>query len=126
MKRNFNKENVDAGREYVEAYVIFIHYVETLYDTARKGVHGHFFRTSKSRRARPLVFQEAKMAAHPYQERLKRCCQLMKEVDLSVLLLTKPSNMFYLTGDGAVVRLCHDHSGWEGGHGCSSNRCRRC
>jgi hypothetical protein len=41
MKRNFNKENVDAGREYVEAYVIFIHYVETLYDTARKGVHGH-------------------------------------------------------------------------------------
>src|SRR5512139_1423393 len=34
------------------------------------------------------------MAAHPYQERLKRCCQLMKEVDLSVLLLTKPSNMF--------------------------------
>src|SRR4030042_1434483 len=43
------------------------------------------------------------MAAHPYQERLKRCCQLMKEVDLSVLLLTKPSNMFYLTGDG---RLC--------------------
>jgi hypothetical protein len=30
-----------AGREYVEAYVIFIHYVETLYDTAKKGAHGH-------------------------------------------------------------------------------------
>jgi len=27
----------------------------------------------------------------------------MKEADLSVLLVTKPSNMFYLTGDG---RLC--------------------
>ena len=40
-KKNFKKDNVDAGREYVEAYVIFIHYVENLYDTAKKGVHGH-------------------------------------------------------------------------------------
>jgi len=40
-KKNFKKENVDAGREYVEAYIIFIHYVENLYDTAKKGVHGH-------------------------------------------------------------------------------------
>jgi Xaa-Pro aminopeptidase len=43
------------------------------------------------------------MAAHPYQERLERCCRLMREAGLNVLLLTKPSNMFYLTGDG---RLC--------------------
>ena len=40
-KKNFKKDNVDAGREYVESYVIFIHYVENLYDTAKKGVHGH-------------------------------------------------------------------------------------
>jgi hypothetical protein len=40
-KKNFKKENVDAGREYVEAYVTFIHYVEILYDSAKKGVHGH-------------------------------------------------------------------------------------
>lgn len=40
-KKNFKKDNVDAGREYVEAYVIFIHYVENLYDTVKKGVHGH-------------------------------------------------------------------------------------
>ena len=38
-----------------------------------------------------------------FQERLKKCCHHMKEADLDVLLLTKPSNMFYLTGDG---RLC--------------------
>ena len=43
------------------------------------------------------------MTSHHYQERLKRCSQLMKAADLNVLLLTKPSNMFYLTGDG---RLC--------------------
>jgi Xaa-Pro aminopeptidase len=39
----------------------------------------------------------------PYQERLKRCCRLMKEAGMNVLLLTKPANMFYITGDG---RLC--------------------
>jgi Xaa-Pro aminopeptidase len=39
----------------------------------------------------------------PYQERLKKCSQLMKAADLNTLLLTKPANMFYLTGDG---RLC--------------------
>jgi hypothetical protein len=42
MKRkNFKKEDVQAGREYVEAYVLFIHYVETLYETTAKGAHGH-------------------------------------------------------------------------------------
>lgn len=46
-KKNFKKENVDAGREYVEAYVIFIHYVEGLYETAKKGVHGHSLENEK-------------------------------------------------------------------------------
>ncbi|MBI2997080.1 MAG: aminopeptidase P family protein [Deltaproteobacteria bacterium] len=40
---------------------------------------------------------------HQHQERLKRCSHLMKEAGLDALLLTKPSNIFYLTGDG---RLC--------------------
>jgi len=43
------------------------------------------------------------MSDREYPERLKRCSHLMKEEKLNVLLLTKPSNMFYLTGDG---RLC--------------------
>jgi Xaa-Pro aminopeptidase len=43
------------------------------------------------------------MSAQQYLERLQRCSQLMKEAGLNILLLTKPSNMFYLTGDG---RLC--------------------
>jgi Xaa-Pro aminopeptidase len=38
-----------------------------------------------------------------YQKRLDRCAHLMREAKLDVLLLTKPANMFYLTGDG---RLC--------------------
>ncbi len=43
------------------------------------------------------------MEAHPYQDRRQRCGQLMKAEGLDALLLTKPANMFYLTGDG---RLC--------------------
>ena len=43
------------------------------------------------------------MTVRPYQDRIKRCTQLMKAQGLNALLLTKPSNMFYLTGDG---RLC--------------------
>ncbi len=37
------------------------------------------------------------------KQRLERCTEHMKEVKLDVMILTKPSNMFYLTGDG---RLC--------------------
>ncbi len=43
------------------------------------------------------------MNSQPFQKRLKQCSQLMEKVGLDVLILTKPSNMFYLTGDG---RLC--------------------
>jgi len=38
-----------------------------------------------------------------YHGRLKKAGQLMEEAGIDVLLLTKPANMFYLTGDG---RLC--------------------
>jgi len=38
-----------------------------------------------------------------HRERLKRCSRLMEGAGCDALLLTKPSNMFYLTGDG---RLC--------------------
>jgi Xaa-Pro aminopeptidase len=43
------------------------------------------------------------MKDNRYQERLERCSRLMQAAGLDVLLLTKPANMFYLTGDG---RLC--------------------
>jgi len=38
-----------------------------------------------------------------FQKRLEKCSRLMKEEGIDALLLTKPANMFYLTGDG---RLC--------------------
>ncbi len=38
-----------------------------------------------------------------YQERLQKCILLMEGAGVDVLLLAKPANMTYLTGDG---RLC--------------------
>lgn len=45
-KRNFNKDDVEAGREYVQAYVTFIHYVEGLYEAAKKPAEGHSHETN--------------------------------------------------------------------------------
>src|SRR4030065_2652776 len=39
----------------------------------------------------------------PYQRRLEKGSHLMKVAEIDALLLTKPANMAYLTGDG---RLC--------------------
>lgn len=41
-KKNFNKDDVEAGREYVKAYVKFVHYVEGLYEASKNPAHGHF------------------------------------------------------------------------------------
>jgi hypothetical protein len=38
--RNFDVNDVSAGREYVEAYVRYVHYVESLWDAAT-GITGH-------------------------------------------------------------------------------------
>ena len=40
-KKDFKSNDVEAGREYVKNYVEFIHYVESLYQTAAKSAHGH-------------------------------------------------------------------------------------
>jgi uncharacterized protein DUF6448 len=40
-RKKFPPQDVDAGREYVNAYVEFIHYVERLYETATDSAQGH-------------------------------------------------------------------------------------
>ncbi|EKD34568.1 MAG: peptidase M24 [uncultured bacterium] len=40
------------------------------------------------------------MMQEPYAARISRCAVMMKEAGLDVLLLVKPANMAYLTGDG--------------------------
>ena len=40
-RRRFDSGNVEAGREFVAAYVPYIHYVERLWKDAQGGAHGH-------------------------------------------------------------------------------------
>lgn len=41
-KRDFAREDVEAGREFVKAYVEYIHCVEALYQQATQQAHGHY------------------------------------------------------------------------------------
>jgi len=41
-KKKFKQDNVEAGREYIEAYVKYVHYVERLYEAAKISVQGHY------------------------------------------------------------------------------------
>lgn len=41
-KSKFDKDDVAAGRAYVEAYVAYIHYVERMYEAASTAAHGHY------------------------------------------------------------------------------------
>jgi Xaa-Pro aminopeptidase len=43
------------------------------------------------------------MNSNSFRGRIEKCATMMKAVGCDVLLLTKPSNMNYRTGDG---RLC--------------------
>jgi len=40
-RRKYDPVDVDKGREFVKAYVEFVHYVERLYEAARTPAHGH-------------------------------------------------------------------------------------
>lgn len=40
-EKKFDPDNVEAGREFVKAYVEFVHYVERLYEAAAKPAPGH-------------------------------------------------------------------------------------
>ncbi len=55
-KANFTTEDVDAGREYVEAYVAFIHYVEGIYEATQTAAHG-LHQESKAAGGPPIAAQ---------------------------------------------------------------------
>jgi hypothetical protein len=42
IKQKFGRDDLDAGRDFVKAYVEYIHCVEALYETAIHPTHGHY------------------------------------------------------------------------------------
>ena len=47
-KQKFAKDDLDAGRAFVRAYVEYIHCIEALYETATHPTHGHYDDTEKN------------------------------------------------------------------------------
>ncbi|OGF63667.1 MAG: hypothetical protein A2Y62_02135 [Candidatus Fischerbacteria bacterium RBG_13_37_8] len=40
-KKNYKKDDISAGREYVKAYVEYVHYVEKIYESTKSAGHEH-------------------------------------------------------------------------------------
>ena len=54
VKKDFDQSNVQAGREYVKAYVEYTHYVKAINDAAARTAIGHFpAEAAKPRAAQP-------------------------------------------------------------------------
>lgn len=72
-KQKFSKDDLDAGRAFVNAYVEYIHCVETLYETATHPTHGHYDDAGKgtSHQDRVRSFSAEKAPTEPRQERTK-------------------------------------------------------
>jgi hypothetical protein len=72
-KQKFAKDDLDAGRAFVNAYVEYIHCVETLYETATHPTHGHYDDTGKgaSHQDRVRNFSAEKAPTETRQERTK-------------------------------------------------------
>jgi hypothetical protein len=47
-KQKFPKDDVDAGRAFVKAYVEYIHCIQALYETATHPTHGHYDDSEKA------------------------------------------------------------------------------
>lgn len=47
-KKRFRSDDLAAGREYVEAYVAFVHYVERVFEASARAAHGHFHESEDS------------------------------------------------------------------------------
>lgn len=59
-RKDYQQENLGAGREYVKTYVEFIHYVEGIHQAIQSGARGHFRETEET------AAGDNKPAAHPH------------------------------------------------------------
>jgi hypothetical protein len=63
-KKNYTSNDVRAGREYIEAYVSFIHYVERVYEAATAPSTGHYVEADKGKQGKEQVdAEEIKIAS---------------------------------------------------------------
>jgi hypothetical protein len=46
-KKDYEPNDIEAGRKFVEAYVVFMHYVERIYESTQISAEGHFTETEE-------------------------------------------------------------------------------
>ena len=57
-KKKYDTDDIDAGREYVEAYVKYIHYVEGVYQASKSSTHGSNENETKAGKKDPCQHNE--------------------------------------------------------------------
>ncbi len=62
-KKHSSANNVSAGREYIEAYVPFIHYVERVYEAATAPAEGHYIEADNESGEMQIHAEEEEMAS---------------------------------------------------------------
>ena len=58
-KKDFRPDDIQAGREYIEAYVPFIHYVERIYEAATAPMEGHYIEAKQGEEGEEQVSADA-------------------------------------------------------------------
>jgi hypothetical protein len=46
-KKDYNPNDINAGREFIEAYVVFVHYVERIYESAQILTEGQYIESEE-------------------------------------------------------------------------------
>lgn len=68
-KKHFRAEDLAAGREYVEAYVEFVHYVERIHEASSMPAQGHFQESGASPETEMHAEHPPQDATHAKPER---------------------------------------------------------
>ena len=64
-KKNYSPDDVRAGREYIEAYVPFIHYVERVYEAATAPAKSHYIEAYQGKQGEEQINAEEIKIASP-------------------------------------------------------------
>ncbi len=113
-KKSFDKNNVEAGREYVEAYVIYIHYVEGIYNPEKATPHEHSHE-AKGHEYETKVHEEHVQTSYEHKEESKlefKIPQPLKEEHEELHQeLVKAIHSKGETGEAAkaVAKVLHPH-----------------
>lgn len=78
-KKNYNPDDVEAGRAYVGAYVEFVHYADRIYKAAKNPAEGHYIEAASPEEA--VKLEEAKIISAQSQVSEQEVTILNQEIE---------------------------------------------